>query len=315
LNLSELSGHINQLPADLKAETLLALLMGDHISLREILCSCEGQLNRAWSRDIRKASVEKLSTGNEMQNVRLNRDGIYDYLPEAVIHDIAGSNCSSGDEMAKESMRLKAQEKESRLFFQPLENELFLQGIQLAMRENHLFQQIYVKKLMGIIPDFWDIDHTLPEVYTIRMLKLIPVAHIIAGNLKLTAQSLEFVLHEKIHIETREPNTECIAAADGDMPGVLGSSHLGVDFLAGLYAGVDVNHLFIRIGPVTDIQTAGRIKDGTLDKFLQCFYGYFVPVEYEIITQFIPDNEQGRLILDAEDETLVSYLGYNSIIQ
>jgi hypothetical protein len=315
LNLSELSGHINQLPDDLKAETLLALLVGDHISLREILCSCEGQLNRTWSRDINMAVIERLSTGNDMLKVKLNRDGIYDYLPEAVIHELAGSDCSSGNEMAKESMRLKTQEKESRLFFQPLENELFLQAIQLAAQENQLFQRIYANKLMGIIPDFWQIDHKLPENYIIRMLKLLPEAHIIAGSLALIAQSLEFILTEKISIKTRNPGTDCQETAGDHLAGVLGSCSLGIDSLLGLFASGDVNHLFLQIGPVREMQTEERIKDGSLYKFLQCFYGYFVPVEFEITTQFIPDNEQGRFILDTEDETRISYLGYNSIIQ
>jgi hypothetical protein len=200
--IEEISQYVNKLSFDLKAEMLVAVLAEQKIDPNEILAAFNGQFKRNWSRDIEGSTAENLETGEEILCLHLNRDGVYDTLPELLFHKNLETENQSAAEMAKDSMRLKAEEKESRLFFQPFENEVFLLGVQVAMKENQLFKNIYTEFLTGIIPDFWRIDNDLPENYINRLKKLLPLVYRITGDLDLTAQCLEFIIKESVKIST-----------------------------------------------------------------------------------------------------------------
>ncbi len=311
--LNEIGWYINQLSFDLKAEQLLAFFE-ENLNLRDIVVTHEGQLQRVWSKDVAGAMVENLPNGRDVLNVRLNRDGIYDALPEALFHDLTGSDCASGTDMAKESMRLRTEEKESRLFFKPLENEIFLQKVKVADMENRLFESIFTDKLMGLISDFWKLDDKLPGEYISRLTRLLPFAHLVSGDINLTGLCLEFIIDEKVELK------ELFSYESGFSPnsvlarGKIGECHLGTDSILGEYVnGYPLSYRF-KIGPVKNMLTSKFVKDGTMERSLLCFFNYFVPVCIDAHASFVFPYEQSLLILDDENEMNISYLGYNSVI-
>ncbi len=312
--LSKIGWYINQLSHDLKAEQLLAFFE-ENINLRDIVVSHEGQLQRVWSKDVAGVTVDNLPNGKDILNVRLNRDGIYDALPEALFHNLTESNCAAGAEMAKESMRLRTEEKESRLFFKPLENEIFLQKLQLADKENRLFERIFTEKLMGLISDFWKLDEKLPKNYITRLARLLPFAHLITGEKNLTRLSLEFIIDEKVELK------EYISKDYESMPdsvhtkGKIGDCKLGADLIVGEYVNGYISSMQFNIGPVKNPMTSQYIKTGSMEKFLKCFYNYFVPVYLDADAQYVLPYEQSLLVLDSDNEMNISYLGYNSVIE
>jgi hypothetical protein len=312
--LDEIGWYINRLSFDLKAEQILAFLE-ESINLREIIVTHEGQLQRVWSKDVAGALVESLANGRDFLNVRLNRDGIYDALPETLFHDLTGSDCSSGADMAKESMRLRTEEKESRLFFKPLENEIFLQKVKLADMENRLFESIFTDKLMGLISDFWKLEDNLPGKYISLLTRLLPFAHLITGDKVLTRLSLEFIIDEKVELK------ECFSDESGFLPdhvtasGKIGECDLGANSILGEYVnGYPISYRFI-IGPVKNMLTSQYVKNGTMERFLRCFFNYFIPVYIDANATFVLSYEQSLLVLDDENDINVSYLGYNSVIE
>jgi len=312
--LGEIAWYINQLSYDLKAEHLLAFFE-ENINLRDIVVTHEGQLQRVWSKDVAGVRVDNLPNGKDILNVRLNRDGIYDALPEALFHDLTESNCAAGAEMAKESMRLRTEEKESRLFFKPLENEIFLQKLQLADKENRLFERIFTEKLMGLISDFWKLDEKLPKNYISRLASLLPFAHLITGEKNLTRLSLEFILDERVELEefiSEDSETNPDSIQD---KGKIGDCKLGADSILGEYVNGYISSMQFKIGPVKNPMTSQYVKTGTMEKFLKCFYNFFVPVYLDADAQFILPYEQSLLMLHSDNEMNVSYLGYNSVIE
>jgi len=314
-NLDEISQYVNQLPFDLKAEMLVAVLAEHRVDPGEILASFDGNLKRAWSRDIASSSVEHLETGDNLLSIHLNRDGIYDGLPELLFHSDPGNEDLSGEEMAKNSMKVRAEEKEARMFFQPFENEIFIQRVQLAMLENRIFNEINAEFLMGIIPHFWRVDNDLPENYVSRLKKLLPLVHQIAGDHSLTAQCLEFILKEHVTISTIEDNSDEIAPGDFHYSGVIGKSLLGVDTISGNFVNGFIGHLISSIGPIMNPETTELVKNGRMNRFLVCFYSYFIPFELDIETKFIFEAERSLFMLNDNDDAEISYLGYNTVIQ
>lgn len=311
--LNEIGWYINQLSFDLKAEQLLAFFE-ENINLHEIVVSHEGQLQRVWSKDIAGATVDNLPNGRVVLNVCLNRDGIYDALPEALFHDLTESNCATGADMAKESMRLRMEEKESRLFFKPLENEIFLQKLKLADKENRLFERIFTEKLMGLISDFWKLDDKLPQNYISRLARLLPFAHLITGEKNLTRLCLEFILDEKVELKEFISEDSEAKSDTVHVKGKIGDCKLGADSILGEYVNGYISSLQFNIGPVKNPMTSKFVKSGMMEKFLKCFYNYFIPVYLDAYAQFVLPYEQSLLVLDSDNEVNVSYLGYNSVI-
>jgi hypothetical protein len=312
--LDEISEYVNHLSFDLKAEMLVAILAEQRADLAEILSAFDGQLKRVWSRDIAWSTVAHLETGDNMLCFHLNRDGIYDALPEALFHNNSGNEDQSAEEMAKDSMKIRAEEKETRMFFQPFENEIFLQRVQLSMMENKLIRSINAEFLTAVIPYFWKVDNNLPEIYVARLKKILPLVHQVTGDLALTAQCLENIIREKVEVTASDEHTEGIASGDFLFSGVLGKSTLGVDTISGNQVSDFVNRLIFSIGPINDTETGELVKAGRMDRFLDCFYGYFVPFEYETDTKYIFGTEQSLFVLNDNDDAEFSHLGYNSLI-
>lgn len=313
--LDDISEYINHLSFDLKAEMLVAVLAERSVELGEILTAFDGQLKRIWSRDVAWSAVDHLETGDQMLSLHLNRDGIYDVLPEALFHSYSGNEDQSVEEMAKDSMKLRTEEKEIRSFFQPFENEIFLERVQLSMIENQLFTSLNTECLTGIIPYLWRVDTDLPEIYVVRLKKLLPLVHKITGDLTLTAKCLEFILKEKVEVTIAEENTYDDRSRDFLFSGILGKSTLGYDTISGGQIDDLVNRLIFTIGPITNPATNELVKKGKMDSFLECFYSYLMPFEYEICTKYLFEEEQGLLMLNDKTDAKISYLGYNSVIQ
>ncbi len=311
----EISEFINQLPVDLKAEVLVAALLDGGNELKDFLISYEGQLQRSWSKDIAFTDVAKLETGDQRVMLHLNRDGIYDMLPEAIFHSDQDKDFVSGKEMAKDSMKLRMEEKETRSFFQPFENEIFFQRVRLSERENQLGRELFPRMIMGLVPDFWNISEDLPEDYVHRMVRLLPLAHRIAGSTELTSGSLEFILKEKVNITSVDISAGVDEEDTLRFCGILGSTYLGFDSICGNRVSGDLRKFIIRIGPVQYSQTDELIKNGWMEKFLKCFYDFFIPVGVDTETRYLLNSEDGSFILGDTDETKVTCLGYNSIVQ
>lgn len=307
----EISQYINQLSFDLKAELLVAVLM-EQSEIPEIRAVFNGQHKRVWSKDIDCSTVGGKETGNDVLYIFLNRDGIYDLLPEAFFHGMH-SDARSGEEMARESMKVRTEEKEARLFFQPFEHEIFMGGVQLAMMENQLYRNIYSELLTGMIPDFWKIKNDFPVNFVTKLKKILPAAYQVCGDLDLTAQCLEYVLNEKVNLSSSMKTPDYIeeGTAGSEIP--VGSI-LGGDFVLGSYTTGFMGSLTFMIGPVKSRDNITLIKNGSMDRFLDCFYGYFIPVELDAGTKYIFSDEESIFTLNEEDEKS-SHLAYNSVIQ
>jgi len=314
LKQEEISGYVSHLSFDLKAEILGALLAGEKMNYEQLLASPDGQLKRVWSSDLAGITAENLNTGDEMICFHLNRDGLYDTLPEALFHEVSGADCPSGAEMAKESKKVKKEEKEIRLFFQPFENEMFYQGIRLAAKETQLIKSIVKDCITGIIPQFWKIDDTLPDELVSALKKLLPLAHLITGDFELTSQTLQYILKEKVHYHVcASPSCDDVFLPE-NQTGILGKCFLGEDSIAGDRVNGFIKKVVFTIGPIKRPLIKKEVKSGMMNRFLDTFYGYFIPVELDIETRFDFAGADSLFVLAGEDDAESSHLGYNTTL-
>lgn len=317
MNLERKSEIINSLLIDLRAEYLVSSLLEEGMNPHEILIVFDGVLKRKWSTDISHAEVDEFQNGKEALSIHLNRSGIYDALPEALFHRFRGSNNMSGEEMAKQSMKLKAEEKQSRAFFRPFINEVFLQNAKVAATENKELSRLHSDFLDALSPGFWKIDGDIPKKYLSALIRFLPFVYRISGNYELTAQCLGEILGEKVEIEltVEEEQQKYKKQADsGFSAGKLGRSKLGTDFIMDQKASGYLGKLTVEIGPLQNSAPEDYFPGGPADRLLNCFTGYFIPVELDVERKLVLSKERKAFALGDQEGEMKPYLGYSTVL-
>ncbi len=318
MNLERKSEKINSLLIDLRAEYLVSSLLEEGMKPHEIFVALDGVLKRKWSTDISYGAIEEFQNGKEALSIHLNRPGIYDALPEALFHHFRASSKVSGDEMAKQSMKLKTEEKQIRAFFRPFENEVFLQNAKVAGLENQELSRLHSDFLNALSPGFWKIDRNIPQKYLSALIRFLPFAQRFTGNYELTGQCLGEILGEKVDInllKKEEKQNNKKQTANSYSFGKLGQSKLGADLIAGQKASGFLGKLVVEIGPLKNSNPEDYFSGGPVDRLLNCFAGYFFPIELDEERKILISKEQKAFFLGEQEDKMKSHLGYNTVIK
>jgi len=303
---------IGEEPFDVKAEVLIAGLMEKGLKPDELVVIPGGSFDRRFSPDVREAGLFKLANGKQLLGFHVTRDGIYDSMPEALFHSQSERPLKNGAEMAAESKKLKNEEKEIRRFFLPFENEIFLQRVHLEVQERETLWRISENLFDEVFPEFWGLDPSAGSKYIPRLALLLHFSHKITGNTRLTAKCLETILDEKVeatffldyHPQQVEKNLP------GQTLNGLGTSALGVDFICGQVLNMPVATIRFKIGPLQNTPLEDFLEGGKAEKFLRCFYSFFIPAEIEVKTTVSAGEKYRHFTLGEGAEAPV--LGYNS---
>ncbi len=299
---------------DIKAEAVIADLMEKGFASEDFVVVPNGAFKRRYSRDIAFIKRLKLSNGQQPLGIYINRDAIYDELPEGFFHNKPDRNAKQEGGGAAESKRLNAEENAARDFFLPFENELFLQKIQLELEERKIFFRFCESLFVDIFPAFWNIDAPGSRKYVSRMVKFLHFAYKMAGDFKQTEKCLEAILGEKVSIQleettsTRRGGTESEGANKGCM---LGNAALGVDFVCGDELQVTGKVLVFLLGPLKETRIADYLENGAIADFLQCFYRFFIPADLEVKTRVLASPDKQKFLLEPAEGP---FLGYQTVI-
>ncbi|MCU7619174.1 type VI secretion system baseplate subunit TssG [Chryseobacterium sp. PBS4-4] len=308
--IQNLAKQITWLKHDIKAEVIVNnLLKNNDIDESQYVIFKNGQFSRAFRYDVLDSDVidYDLDT-NQMLKIVLSRDGFYDMLPQNLIHAARNDSPEKDvDGMIREYQIQKKQQKESRLFFQPFENEIFSYGVQIEG-----FEQDFLSDLNGLLVpdmfyDFWGISRDLPSLLVSKFIRILPFAYKIVGNINLACEILSSLLEEKVTTSTRTYQKYL----DDDQSILLGESRLGLELITGNSYDDYSSHFNLQIGPLKKLNFSEYIHDGAMKKFVDLFYEYFFPIEVEIETTILLPEEKENFEFSSQQN---SVLGYNTRI-
>jgi hypothetical protein len=303
---------IRDLRNDIKAEVLMADFMEKGLQPEEFIVFPSGSFARRFSSDIKKAETLRLGNHQKLLTIHVNRDGIYDSLPEGFFHAESERPPRGSSEMSEESKRLRKEEKESRAFFLPFENEIFLQRIVLEISERRILNHFSETLFDEIYPEFWNLDKSLDARYLSKLGVLLPHAHQMAGNPLLTARSLEFIIGEKVTVRMfrsgEKKGEKFIRSVQENLP--LGASRLGMDFICGECFDDLLPAMEFIIGPVKKENIPDYVEQGRTRKFLDCFFQYLIPADTIVTTTITVNHDEQDFIL--ENGSWASTLGFDT---
>ncbi|MCX6223465.1 MAG: hypothetical protein NTV01_01700 [Bacteroidia bacterium] len=312
-DLSAIKESVNDLAYDIKAEIVIADLLENGLNPQDYLVFSDGLFRRRFKKDVTHSDLIELNNGHEILGIHITREGIYDSLPEAIFHGPPTEGLNSGHEMAKASKTQKMEEKESRTFFLPFENEIFFQKIQLELSERKILQRFSENLFNDIFPGFWNVDRSLPKELVSKLMLFLHYTHKFVGNLDLTAKALEVILNEPViaHLILNPVNPDVNPFQDYQSPSVLGSSSLGQDMICGNQSEDQFTLMEFDIGPLKNTRIEDYLENGRIARFLDVFFSYFIPLDITAIINIKGYAVRQEFVLS---EKGLSFLGFNTIL-
>jgi len=204
------------------------------------------------------------------------------------------------------------EEKESRTFFLPFENEIFFQKIQLEISERKILKRFSENLFNEIFPEFWNLDRSLPKELVSKLMLFLHYSHKFIGNCDLTAKALEVILNENVSVRlanlASDPDP---ALQENQYPSALGSSSLGIDMICGEHSEDLFTIMDFSIGPLKNTRIEDYLENGSISKFLDVFFSFFVPLELIPKTTILGYAAREEFVLSDKG---MSFLGFNTTL-
>ena len=299
----------NDLNTDYKAITKAAELIEngdfepDQISILPV-----GARQSAFAKDlIGHSFYYSDSKRKECLNIEVNREGLYDMLPEGLFHlPPTGSAGFSEEEMINDVKNRRAEEKNARKFFMPFESELNYLRTILELYENRLDKRTSYNDLTRIFCTEWKEFQLLDNEQGIIWMHLLPLIHARRNDLVFLGEVLTLLFKIPVMAQlTAEIGRQAPIAEN--MQFRLGEGGLGIDMIIGSSFISDEEEIVISIGPA-DTDQLIDFMPGTANAYIvDLAVSYLLPVESEVKIALVADavNRVGALGANSS-----SYLGY-----
>ncbi len=285
--------NLNQkLNWDIRGEVLAAnLIKNGIIDIENLLLAPQSTFKRTFRKDVASLHcIEKESLKKEMIEMPLNREGLYDALPEALFH-FTGQSASvdkSVREMCEESVVLRQEEKDARTFFLPFEHAIYGLRIYLEQQANNMLTNMAnfeeLKEFWGILPEF-------NQRQSLLLMYLLPIVHRINHNLALVANCFSSILGKDVELQYGKCSVQAINEEQTFFS--LGNTILGKNTLLMGLINEGIPSMEVHIKYVGASELVSYLEGGVNFKILEFLYAYFLPVEADITTDiYVQKKEQ-----------------------
>lgn len=296
---------------DLKSEALLAnAVRHQMVSLEDIFVRSASTFERPYSHDFATIEKRERKAGTPYYFVDVNREGLYDTLPEGLFHQTLRKDAQIDTETAVEELKLHRQEeKAARQFFLPLEQEFYRLQLLAEWQESQLMLSSLDRQQYDSLIDLWNLPKELSTYQTVMMLHIIPLLHQVVGNHEAVSNLLSLVMEVPIKVLANQVTTW--EANEVALPS-LGEFELGRDSILGNYIEDYHPHYQLIVGAIEKKYIAGYLPGGKERKILLRLCAYFLPCQADISVKIkiLPEEETGFLLkgeLPGE-----GYLGYTT---
>ncbi len=221
---------LQHMQLDIRLEVILTDLVRESLSMEDVVIIPNSLFKRNYHHDIEKTvEMEYGLAKRKKLCIIVNREGIYDQLPEDLFHQPSDSKNYSDKE--KIILEIKVQnelEKASRLFFLPFEHEYYRQRVKLEAEETKFLFETNSELSGELFNYLWDLPDFLDNYQKSKLGMLMPVLNKIVGNFEMATFILESITGDHIEIRNSPP---CKYMLEEEP--LLGQVKLGVDTVFG----------------------------------------------------------------------------------
>lgn len=268
------------------AEAVFASLREAGHRAGDIQIHKKGGFKKGFSNDVDQVLMEPGDHRIRFE-MYLNRNGLYDVLPEGLFHQSKGAaRVTTVQDAVDEHRQFKEEEKLARNFFAPLEALLFLYGADAEMAERSALYDIQNGKLGTAFYQFWNVDADSCGEPAGRLLRLMPYADRIKSDIKATAAALACILETEIGYQASLcPDKQVLP-----QPG-LHELCLGIDATIGNTTCEDFPCWIFTFKGIAYNELTGYCEGGTFKKIIDRFVEIFIPVDIDTVFDFEKNDD------------------------
>ncbi|GAA4395341.1 type VI secretion system baseplate subunit TssG [Nibrella viscosa] len=295
--LDSYAKRLNRLPIDLRLEVVLADMLEDGVSLDDLIVNPLGSFNRPFGRDIADTEwVEAQHGHRRWLQINVNRNGIYDFLPEGVFHQPTSDDTLATQETILREIKIQREREEAaRRFFLPLEQEFFRQRVRIEQEERtHLAQHDPFSLDDNLVAQFWELPDFLTTAQAKRLVYLLPVVYQFVGDLHRTALCFEQLLGERVSLQPELPGLVSLSA---DTP-PLGQWQLGNDSLFGGYVREEGEVIRLRVHLSRADQVPDYLPGSNGRRVINLLQEYLLPMDTTLVVELDTSAFENAFILD-----------------
>lgn len=304
---SDLEGLPVALKLDLYVEVVIAALVEQgKIDPEELYIRPNGTFSRSYQSDVDKVEVmEDNKTEEFAVFFDINREGLYDMLPEGLFHRNLKKNKPIDTQESVQELKMhQEEEKSARKFFLPLEQMFYQQRIAIEIEEQKSFVGLSESVVEELVTHFWKVPLRLNHYQSLCLVYMLPMLHRIVGDFTLTERCLEILFQSPVKLHLTNPLDEKVCL-DENRVGIFA---LGDTFLLGDKLVHELPSLLVQLGPMNGEHFLEFLPGGNLFGYMEMLLAYFIPAELDwdikIITK--PEQESFRLG-DFSEKGLLNY--------
>ena len=303
----------NQISTDYKATTIAAEIIEDEaVAAVGVIILPKGPKKRAYDKEIADVTINRSDvTGREMVNITINRDGLYDMLPEGLFHrPPASSVMITEEDMIKDIKVRRDEEKQTRRFFAPFEAELNYFRTLVELYESRLDKKNEYDDLINIFLQEWQEFKCFTNKQMLILIHVLPVIHEQRNNTAFISSVLGmmFKIPVVLAYKTVHQPQKSNAAHGGT---ALGGGQLGVNFIAG-HVTEPEEKLMINIGPVSAAQLMEFLPGSRNAQAMDILLSYFMPLQTDVQFNLVADPLSQKLVIGGSG--INSTLGYTTFL-
>lgn len=304
----DLIKELQQIFHDFKAGVVAAELVDNRVPADTIFFRNQSTFKRPVANDIQSVYWNDLEDQDNFLVFELNREGIYDMLPEAVVH--RQGKKSRDEDRNRMGQELRQQERDARKFFSPLENEFHHRGMRLDMTEREMIKNSNPRRNRQFFNYFFEDSSALSDEQVLILLHILPLSHKIRSDVGLISLTLSRILNYEIVVTQKWKNTTFNLPDDVAKP--LSEGRLGINTVLNDHFRIATRYYEVRIGGLSVEDYHLFTGNGKHLTVLNFTLPYFFPAgaEWAIATDVSLDTAP----LHVSDDTHASFLGFNSYI-
>jgi len=311
INVKKLNKELKHLNGDFRAEVIASELSNNGIDKEVIVFKANSLFKRFVSKDVEKYSI-KLSETNEEELERLifelNREGIYDVLPQNFFHFNTFKNTSRPIDEIKKN---RIQQQQARKFFAPIENEFFASRFGLEIKERSILdieENYFNREIFEHIFDLKN-ETNFDDKQIAELVNLLPMVSVIRNKIELIEFLLQKILKKKIEIVQKNRNFKLTMQT---LQPILADCVLGVNLICGNSFASCNTEYDLYVFNIDLLEYPEYCLNGLKHKLIIFLLPYLFDVNCKINIHLQSKKEDSNLVVF--DINKLSYLGFNSYI-
>lgn len=197
LHIENSLSSINSLDTDYLAEVVAATLIEEGVSPDNIQIARLGSARMKVGKDIEKVRMEYSPDDeiNDCLRIYVNREGLYDVLPEGVF--FLGIDLLESTDIKKVVHQVRQYRKEEmaiRRFFSVFEDEIDRTLVQMQLLERRVDRKNVYPDFTNVFTAYWPVIRQLSLEQATLFMRIIPIIHKIRGNRRKITKALSLIL-------------------------------------------------------------------------------------------------------------------------